>query len=79
MGAIFGGGGGGSVAIPPPPPAPPPPPNPPTPANASVQAAGVAETRAAQAAAGQGFEDTLETGPQGAATPATAGKNLLGE
>lgn len=57
---------------------PPPPPNPATRASDQVQNSGAKAAQAAAAAAGQGFSGTLETGPQGAAAPATAGKQLFG-
>ena len=47
-------------------------------ANASVQAAGQGASQAAAAAAGGGYDNTLLTGPQGPAKPATTGgKQLL--
>ncbi len=59
--------------------APPPPPIPPTLASQSAQGAGAATTAAAGAAAGAGFDNTLMTSPQGAPTPATTSKTLLGQ
>lgn len=57
---------------------PPPPPNPPTLASGAVQQSADQAQRAAAAAAGQGFGDTLKTGPSGAPDPTTATKSLLG-
>lgn len=58
---------------------PPPPPNPPTLGSDSVQGAGAAQRAAAAAAGGSmGFNDTVKTGPQGAAAPTTAGQQLFG-
>ncbi len=69
------GGSGQQAAAPPPPP--PPPPAPPTAASTAVKAAGDRQTRAAQGAAGQGFNGTLLTGPQGDSKP-IVGKQTLG-
>ena len=47
-------------------------------ANPSVALSGQQATQAAAAAAGGGFDNTLMTGPQGAAKPTTtSGKQLL--
>jgi hypothetical protein len=67
---------GGSPAVPA---VPPPPPAPATMASSTVQDAGAAARQAAAAAAGgMGFAGTLQSGPQGAAAPNTALKQLLG-
>lgn len=73
MGAIFGGP---KISAPPPPP---PPPNPPSPASASVGAAGARAQQQAIAAAGSGFDNTLLTSGQGAASPSTGQKQLTGK
>ena len=67
------------VSVPAPPPPPPPPPAPPTQADASVVASGAAQRAAAAAASGLGADQTILTGGQGTAAPATAGKALTGE
>lgn len=49
-------------------------------ANASTQQAGARARQAAAAVGGAGFNDTVKTSPEGAATPSTTGggKALLG-
>jgi hypothetical protein len=48
-------------------------------ADASVQDAGAAQRAAAAGAAGAGFSNTINTSSQGAATPSTTQKQLLGQ
>lgn len=78
MGALFGGGGGAPSA----PPVPPVPPaaSPATLANPSVSMAGVNQRQQAAAAAGAGFNGTIQNqgGPGGLQPTSTAGKSLLG-
>lgn len=64
--------------LPGPPAPPPPPPMPPQMASSSVQSGAAAARAAAAAASGQGFGGTVQTGSQGAGTPSTAMKTLLG-
>lgn len=56
-----------------------PPPAPATLAGGTAQESAAQVASRAAAANGAGFEDTLKTGPEGAATPNTADKKLLGE
>jgi hypothetical protein len=58
--------------------APPPPPAPPMMASASIQGDAAAARAAAATSGGQGFAGTVQSSPQGAASPPTALKALLG-
>jgi hypothetical protein len=67
-----------SMQTPPAPPPPPPAATPPIYAGSDVQSSAAGAKRRMQAAAGAGFENTLFTGPQGAASGPTAKQQLLG-
>ena len=69
---------GPDMPAPPVPPPPPPAANPPPLANAGVQAAGAAANRRMASAAGQGSDNTIQTGSEGALKPSTAKTELLG-
>lgn len=68
-----------ATPAPPPPPPPPPAAHPATAASGAVQSSADQQRRRAQAAAGQGFSDTLKTSPTGTAAPSTAKATLLGD